>query len=77
MVLSGSTRTSRISSIINRPTCGGNKKAGIAPSIGWFMNASPSLIRAPATLFGLSCVPNTINQNQQTGYHATRTGRMG
>lgn len=77
MVLMSAGKNARYqASIINRPNCGGNKKAGIAPSIGWFMNSSPTLIRAPRTVFGLSCIPNRSNQTQQVGYYATHSGRM-
>ena len=34
MVLSGSARTTYMSSLINKNSGGGNKKAGIAPSVG-------------------------------------------
>lgn len=34
MVLSGSKRTTYMSSLINQNSGGGNKKAGIAPSVG-------------------------------------------
>ena len=34
-------------SITNRPTCGGNSKAGTAPRVGWFMSSQPFLLRAP------------------------------
>ena len=34
MVLSGSKRTSRMSSLVNGPQGGGNKKAGLYPSTG-------------------------------------------
>ena len=63
-------------SIVNRPTCGGNKKSGLAPSVGWFMTSNPNMIGATNTQFGLLCIPNRTIQTQQYGYRATRTGRM-
>ena len=63
-------------SIVNRPTCGGEKKSGLAPSVGWFMTSNPNMIGATNTQFGLLCIPNRTIQTQQYGYRATRTGRM-
>ena len=64
-------------SIVNRTnTCGGMKKAGIAPRIGWFLSSNPSLLGAPQTL-PIKCVPNTTVQTQKTGYRATHGGNMG
>lgn len=33
--MSGSARARGVSKIINKKTCGGNKKGGLAPSVGW------------------------------------------
>ena len=64
-------------SICNRTnTCGGNKKGGLAPSVGWYLSSNPNLIGASNTQFGLICIPNRTIQTQQYGYRATRTGRM-
>jgi hypothetical protein len=63
-------------SIVNRPSCGGCKKAGIAPRIGFFMQSNPSLRGAPQSL-PLICVPNRTIQTQKYGYHATHGGNMG
>ena len=64
-------------SIVNRTnTCGGMKKSGIAPRVGWFMQSNPSLVGAPQTL-PIRCVPNTTVQTQKTGYRATIGGNMG
>ena len=64
-------------SIVNRTnTCGGNKKGGLAPSVGWYLSSNPNLIGGTNTQFGLMCIPNTTIQTQQYGYRATRTGRM-
>ena len=64
-------------SIVNRTNvCGGNKKAGLAPRIGWFMQSNPTLRRAPQRL-PLICVPNRTVQTQKYGYSATHGGNMG
>lgn len=64
--MSGSRNARNQSSIVNRTNvCGGSKKAGLAPSIGWFMQSNPSLIRATNTQFGLVCVGNYSNPSQQ------------
>lgn len=65
-------------SIINRTDrCGGPKKGGLAPTIGFFMSSNPSLIGATNTQFGLVCKPNTTIQTQSYGYRATIGGNMG
>ena len=63
-------------SIINRPNCGGNKKAGTAPRVGWFLSSNPMLIGAPQTVPRF-CIPNRTVQTQKTGYRATIGGNMG
>ena len=75
--MSGSKMSRNIASIVNRPTCGGNKKGGLAPQVGYFMSSNPNLIRATNTLFGLFCRPNLTIQTQVYGVRATHTGRMG
>lgn len=79
MVLYNSSKRARnAASIVNRTNvCGGNKKQGLAPSIGWFMSSNPGLIGANNTQFGLVCMPNTTVQTQKYGYHATHGGNMG
>lgn len=64
-------------SIVNRPTCGGEKKSGLAPSVGWYLSSNPNLIGATNTQFGLVCKPNTTVQTQKYGYRATIGGNMG
>jgi len=64
-------------SIVNRPTCGGNKKSGLAPSVGWFMTSNPNMIGATNTQYGLMCIPNRTIQTQSYGYRATHGGNMG
>ena len=76
--MSGSRNARNQASITNRPTCGGPAKAGLAPTVGWFLSSQPFLIRTPNSVPQYSfCVsrPNwpisrTI-QVQQYGYRAT------
>jgi hypothetical protein len=63
-------------SLVNRPTCGGSKKAGIVSRQGFFMQSNVSLRRAPQSL-PLICVPNYTIQTQKYGYRATIGGNMG
>ena len=64
-------------SLVNRTnTCGGPKKAGIAPRIGFFMQSNPTLRRAPQRLPRV-CVPNRTIQTQKYGYSAIHGGNMG
>ena len=74
---SGSRSARNAASIVNRTnTCGGNKKAGTAPRVGWFLSSNPMLIGAPQSIPRF-CIPNTTVQTQQTGYRATIGGNMG
>ena len=74
---SGSRNARNAASIVNRTNvCGGNKKAGITPRIGWFLSSNPMLIGAPQSL-PLVCVPNRTVQTQKYGYRATIGGNMG
>ena len=73
---SGSRNARNQSSIVNRPTCGGPKKAGTAPRVGWFMSSQPFLLRAPQNNPTI-CVPNYTIQTQSYGYRATHGGNMG
>ena len=78
MVLMSAGRSARNqASIVNRTNvCGGPKKAGIAPRVGWFLSSNPNLIGAPQRL-PLICVPNRTVQTQKYGYSATHGGNMG
>jgi hypothetical protein len=79
MVLSNASKAARNqASIINRPTCGGVKKAGTAPRIGFFLDSNVNLRRAPqSTPQYTLCVStrqwpiSTTVQTQQKGYRAT------
>jgi hypothetical protein len=74
---SGSKAARNAASIVNRTNvCGGNKKAGLAPTVGWFMSSQPFLIRAPQTIPPI-CIPNRTIQTQKYGYRATIGGNMG
>ena len=74
--MSGSKASRNAASICNRTNvCGGSKKAGIAPRVGWYLSSNVNLVGAPQSLPRF-CIPNTTIQTQQYGYRATRTGRM-
>ena len=53
-----------IQSLTNRANCGGPNKAGLAPSVGWFLTSNPNLIGATNTQFGLVCRGNYSNASQ-------------
>jgi len=75
--MSGSKAARNAASICNRGnTCGGNKKAGLAPSVGWFLSNNPMLIGAPQTIPRF-CIPSRTIQTQKYGYRATIGGNMG
>ena len=78
MVLMSAGKSARNqASIVNRTNvCGGMKKAGIAPRIGFFMQSNVSLKGAPQSL-PLVCVPNYTIQTQKYGFKATIGGNMG
>jgi len=62
--MSGSRMARNAASITNRPTCGGNKKAGLAPTVGAFISSNPNLIGATNTQYGLVCIGNYSNPSQ-------------
>jgi len=74
--MSGSKAARNQASLVNRPTCGGPKKAGIVSRQGFFIQSNVSLRRAPQSL-PLICVPNYTIQTQSYGYRATIGGNMG
>jgi hypothetical protein len=74
--MSGGKMARNAASIVNRPTCGGNSKAGTAPRVGWFLSNNPMLIGAPQSV-PLVCRPNYTIQTQKYGYRATIGGNMG
>ena len=64
-------------SIVNRQNvCGGNKKAGLAPRVGWYLSSNVNLIGAPQTIHRF-CIPNRTIQTLKYGYRATIGGNMG
>jgi hypothetical protein len=76
--MSGSKSARNQASIVNRTNvCGGPKKGGLAPSVGWFLYSNPNLIGATNTQYGLKCIPNRTIQTQSYGYRATIGGNMG
>jgi hypothetical protein len=77
MVLMNAGKAARNqASIINRPTCGGNKKAGTGPRVGFFLPSQPFLLRVPQGNPPV-CIPNMTIQTQKYGYRATIGGNMG
>ena len=75
--MSGSKSARNAASICNRTNvCGGPKKAGLAPRVGWYLSSNPMLMGAPQSIPRF-CIPNTTVQTQQTGYRATISGSMG
>ena len=65
MVLMNAGKAARNqSSIVNRETCGGNKKGGLAPQVGWFLTSNVHLTRAPNVVMRV-CRPNHTNQTQR------------
>jgi len=74
---SGGRNARNAASICNRTNvCGGNKKAGTAPHVGWYLSSNPWLLRAPHSV-PLICRPNYTIQTQKYGYRATIGGNMG
>lgn len=68
MVLYGASKMARgAGKIVNLPNCGGNKKGGLAPTVGWRngMTVLPAR-NATNTQFGLVCVGNYTNSGQTT-----------
>ena len=75
--LSGGKMARNAASICNRTNIGGgNKKAGLAPRVGWYLASNVGLMGAPQTI-PLFTIPNKTVQTQKTGYHATHGGNMG
>ncbi len=75
--MSGSKAARNAASIVNRQNvCGGPKKAGTAPRVGFFLTNNPMLIGAPQSVPRF-CIPNTTIQTQKYGYRATIGGNMG
>jgi hypothetical protein len=79
--MSGSRMARNAASICNRNNvCGGVKKPGLAPSVGWYLSSNPNLIRAKNTSFNDLCNSAFISRTigtQKYGYHAVHGGYMG
>ncbi len=74
--MSGSRSARNAASICNRTNiCGGAKKSGLAPRVGWYLSSNVNLVGAPQTIPRF-CIPNRTIQTQSYGYRATHTGRM-
>jgi hypothetical protein len=62
---SGSKSARNAASICNRTNvCGGNKKGGLAPTVGLYLPSNPNLIGATNTQYGLVCTGNYTNASQ-------------
>jgi hypothetical protein len=64
-------------SIVNRTNvCGGQKKCGLAPRVGWFMSSNPNLIGATQSqVFSTQCVPpfqGNFTSSSQSAWRAAR-----
>ena len=63
--MSGSRASRNQASLINRTNvCGGVKKSGLAPTVGFFLTSNPNLIGATNTQYGLVCKGNYSNSSQ-------------
>jgi len=72
----GKAARHQASIVARNNVCGGSKKAGTAPRIGWFMQSNPKLLGA-AQRVPLFCMINKTVQTQRIGYRATHSGTMG
>ena len=69
-------RAGNIGKTANIPNCGGPKKGGLAPSVGWLRGTGLFLMRRSTnTQFGLCCIGNYSNPSQQAAKRA-RIGMM-
>ena len=65
MVLMNASKNARnISSIVNRPCGGGDKKGGLAPHVSFYLTSNTRLIGATNTQFGVSPLGNFTNGSQ-------------
>lgn len=75
--MSGTGRAARASSITNRPTCGGVKKAGLSPRTGYVLTSNINKLRMHNTQWvnGMppSCVVLNNHPTQRIGYRAVHT----
>jgi len=76
--MSGGKSARNAASIVNRTNvCGGVKKAGLAPSSGYFFNQHNPMLVGSVLTMPKYCVPNMTIQTQKYGYKATIRGGMG
>lgn len=65
--MSGGTRARHTSSITNLPTCGGDKKGGLAPTgTSFYVTSNVRMIGATNSQFGLICLGNFSSPAQST-----------
>ena len=69
--MNGSGMAARAASITNRPTCGGVKKAGLSPRVGYTLSSNISKWRMNNTQWTNGHAPKCVVD------HTTRTGRVG
>lgn len=75
--MSGSKMSRNSASLVNRTNiCGGPKKSGTAPRVGWYLTNNVNLVGAPQSVPRF-CIPNRTIQTQKYGYRATIGGNMG
>ena len=67
VLMSAGTRARHTSSITALPTCGGDKKGGLAPTgTSFFLSSNPNMIGASNTQYGLICCGNYTSASQST-----------
>lgn len=75
--MSGGKAARHAAAIVNRTNvCGGPKKAGLVPRVGWYLTSNTMLIGGPQSIPRF-CIPNKTIQTQKIGYRATIGGNMG
>lgn len=74
VLLNGSRFARQSNSIIYRQNiCGGPKKQGVAPKVGWFLQSNPNLLGAAQRL-PIKCITTVEHEPQRYGYRATLGG---
>ena len=79
MVLMSAGKNARYqSSIVTRTNvCGGPKKAGTAPRMGFYLSSMKGKLIGASQSVPKFCVANRTIQTQKYGYHAVHGGNMG
>ncbi len=79
MVYSSGSKASRNqASIVNRGnTCGGVKKSGTGPTVGFFLSSRKGQLPRAQVSVPLKCVVSKTIQTQKYGYSAVHGGNMG